>query len=751
MSLTATPSAGFEFVGWGGELAGTTASTASVTMDSNKIVTAVFQPTDPPATVQISSVDHPAIPAGETMTFTGSGFTGVTSATFYWAATPESAAVEVVSDTELRVTFPDISQGHREHLLLLETPDASTVTAAGEFAEFTGTGNADSLPGAEQLIVKAGAVLQDLPFNSQYIYVESGGVLQNPPGEAPNVTIFVEDGATLDLRGTNFSIFAPPRIIYSAGATILGDLPPAISGRRGSLAPRQVSSLSLSRDIGPFSSGVSINLSVVGNGSASADPAGSYIPEFSNYTLTATPDPGWVFQGWSGSASGSSPVLSAYAGTDELNVVATFTEGFTLEVFSGSQGTVSLDPEMGAYAPGQQVSLAAVPAAGFQFVGWGGALAGSTTSSDSITMDSHKLVTAIFEPINSPPVIAIDLVDHPILPIGETMTFTGSGFADTSSATFHWAGFEDAAEFAVVSDTELRVTFPDVFQSTRERFLLLETPVASTVTVAGELTEFTGIGNLDSVPAESQVVVTSGSILQGFSPSVSFIYVESGAVLQSLPATARTVTIFAEDGATLDLRGTAFSPFPPRILYSPGTTILGDLPIPTGGSILSRASKQISPVSLSRNIGPFQEGFALSLTIEGPGSVTVDPVQDFYTRETEITLTATPSPGNFFVRWSGGLSSTTNPITLRMSGSTPIMARFSNRPDFFSEWRSRFFLTPEELADPEHQRVKRRSGPGSDHQRRRVRFWNRPDGPGRPTRVQDSSGRKSQEWCGSQA
>jgi hypothetical protein len=196
-------------------------------------------------------------------------------------------------------------------------------------------------------------------------------------------------------------------------------------------------------------------------------------------------------------------------------------------------------------------------------------------------------------------------------------------------------------------------------------------------------------------------MVKAGSVLNGFHTGSRVVFVESGAVLRQVPASSPGCVIFAQDGATLDLRGVTFSSStPPLFLHGPGTTILGSLPAPSNGLSGPVISRQIPPPSVSRDIGPFVEGFELILNTEGPGSVAVDPVMEFYPRGTPITLTASPGPGNHFIRWAGGVSGTTNPVTFAIHGSTPVTARFSDRPDFFTTWRTQFF-DDDELADPE--------------------------------------------------
>lgn len=703
IQLVATAAPGYQFVGWGGDFTGSSANPLPVTMDSHKIATAVFEPIVPPAGPMVASVDHPAVPVGETTTLTGTGFTGTTAVRYHWQPYIDSAAFTEVSDSELRVTFPDVPQNIRDRFLLIESAAGSTVTMAGEVLELTGVASPPTSPSPVQILAKAGAVVRGFSLSTRVVYVESGAVLQNVPGSSSGCLILAEDGATLDFRGTTFSTSSPPLVLYSPGTTILGSLPAPTGGITGlaAILPRQVTPLSLSRGIGPFTLGVRVNLSTVGEGTAQVEPAGPFVRHSTDITLTATPAPGSIFQGWSGSASGSTPLLVTSSGISDRNIVATFASGYTLSTHAGSWGSVTPDPVQETYAPDQQISLLASPLPGYRFVKWGADLAGSTDNPATLAMNGNKLVTAVFEPVAPVAGPRITSADPTAVPEGENFNFTGTGFTGTSAVSFFWRPFIATAGFNVISDAELEVTFPDLAQPSREYFVLVEAAAGSTVTMAGAIHEFTGVGSLPSFPSPLQVVVKAGSVLNGVPSGTRVVYVESGAVLRQVPASSSSCTIFAEDGSTLDLRGLVFSTStPPLILHGPGTAILGSLPAPAGGIAGPVVSRQIPPPSLSRNIGPFTEGFELVLQPEGPGTVTVNPVMEFYPRGTAVTLTAVPNPGNHFIRWGGGISSTTNPVTFAIGSSSPVTARFSDRPDFFTSWRLEYF-TAAELADPQ--------------------------------------------------
>jgi len=122
-------------------------------------------------------------------------------------------------------------------------------------------------------------------------------------------------------------------------------------------------------------------------------------------TLTATPDPGSTFTGWSGACEGSGPCEVTIDG--DQAVTANFASlpppvDVTLTVTVVGQGSVSgggIDcPGICGVskAAGSTVTLTATPAAGSTFTGWSGACAG--TGPCELTMDSDEEVSASFAP-----------------------------------------------------------------------------------------------------------------------------------------------------------------------------------------------------------------------------------------------------------------------------------------------------------------------------------------------------------------
>lgn len=156
-------------------------------------------------------------------------------------------------------------------------------------------------------------------------------------------------------------------------------------------------------------------VTVDGGGEVTSSPAGISCPAGScsapfydgvPVTLTATPDTGYAFAGWSGACTGTDPCVVTLSG--DAAVAATFVQSTrTLSVtISGSgEGSVTSVPAGIAcssgicsetFDAGSQVELIATPSAGSIFGGWSGDCAG--TGSCTPTMADNRNVGAVFDP-----------------------------------------------------------------------------------------------------------------------------------------------------------------------------------------------------------------------------------------------------------------------------------------------------------------------------------------------------------------
>ena len=176
-------------------------------------------------------------------------------------------------------------------------------------------------------------------------------------------------------------------------------------------------------------SGFSLNVIAV-NGTAVKNPN---LPAYNTgavVQLTATPSMGYIFNGWSGDATGSLNPLSVTMNANK-NITANFTlipaNTFTLNVVANN-GSVLKNPDLISYTSGASVVLTATPNSGYTFTGWSGDATGSV-SPLTVIMNSNKNITANFIADILPPAgpLAIDLgCAGPFAVLaGSTITSTG--------------------------------------------------------------------------------------------------------------------------------------------------------------------------------------------------------------------------------------------------------------------------------------------------------------------------------------
>ena len=130
--------------------------------------------------------------------------------------------------------------------------------------------------------------------------------------------------------------------------------------------------------------------------------------------LTATPNSGSTFAGWSGACSGTGSCTVTIAAN--TSVTATFSAStsspvqLTVQNAGTGAGTVTSSPSgvncgqtcSASFASGTSVTLTATPSSGSTFGGWSGACTG--TGACAVTLTANTSVTATFNTATPPPV-----------------------------------------------------------------------------------------------------------------------------------------------------------------------------------------------------------------------------------------------------------------------------------------------------------------------------------------------------------
>ncbi|RPH35523.1 T9SS C-terminal target domain-containing protein, partial [bacterium] len=144
-----------------------------------------------------------------------------------------------------------------------------------------------------------------------------------------------------------------------------------------------------------------LRVTVNGAGTVQMDPPGPYYPTGTVVVLTAQPTAGNTFSEWSGAASGNELRDTVTVNT-HMSVTATFRQlmAYGVRARAATGGTVTLDPPGSTQLEGTKIAVEAVPAEGWEFVGWAGALQGTTTP-DTVLMSGAREVKARFRKTGS--------------------------------------------------------------------------------------------------------------------------------------------------------------------------------------------------------------------------------------------------------------------------------------------------------------------------------------------------------------
>jgi len=253
------------------------------------------------------------------------------------------------------------------------------------------------------------------------------------------VANFVTSGFTLNVIAVNGTVVKNPVLAsYITGAIVQLTATPSTgytftgwSGdATGLLNPLSVTmnaNKNITANFELTGSGFTLNIIAV-NGSVLKNPNALSYSSGASVVLTATPNTGYTFTGWSGDATGSINPLSVTMNANK-NITANFalTSGFTLNVIANN-GSVTKNPDMVSYTSGSSVILTARANSGYTFTGWTGDDLGSVNPL-TVIMNRNKNITANFIADILPPTspLAIDLGCAAPFGIiaGSTITSTG--------------------------------------------------------------------------------------------------------------------------------------------------------------------------------------------------------------------------------------------------------------------------------------------------------------------------------------
>jgi len=385
--VEAIPYSGWQFDHWSGNLSGTD-NTTTITMNSNKTITATFV-VQPPSLGWTAYNDLAGDASPAPATNYHSGNSGVLKN--YATGATLSASVSITGGTNDATGPGTITAGTDAYKIFYGKINPDRVLAySGGSHVFTFTGLD---PSKLYRFVHWGDRADPANTYSSKITISdvTSFTKNSSTGVTISTTVLPDDSATY-LTGYN-SVNG-----YVAGFTNInpgsdGDIIITVSG-----ATKWYSNAFMLQELpsGPQPTQYTLTVNKVGNGTVSP-ASGSTYPAGTVVNVEARPNAGWQFDHWSGNLSGTDNTTTITMDGNKT-ITATFTElppvYYILTINKVGNGTVT-PPSGNSYLRGTVVPVEAIPDTGWQFSGWSGNLSG-TDNTTSITMNSNKTIIATF-------------------------------------------------------------------------------------------------------------------------------------------------------------------------------------------------------------------------------------------------------------------------------------------------------------------------------------------------------------------
>ena len=441
-----------------------------------------------------------------------------------------------------------------------------------------------------------------------------------------NVTVSPADKGSVT-KTPNKTTYYSDEIVTLTATPVAGWVFAGWSGDlTGSVNPATVTITKDTNVTATFAQSFTITTSVnpAGGGSVALNPNKATYQPGEQVQVTATPNSGYSFTGWSGGLTGTINPATVTVNSN-LNITANFSAAtYTFSATSAGNGGVSWTPNKTLYASGDIVTVTATPDSGYYFVGWTGDLPSPSSANPlDVTITGNTSIVAHFAPV-----------------VCYTLT-TVVNPAGSGTVTIDPAPNCEGGRYTVGTMVTLTATPGD-----QKRFVGWSggiTGSTSPVTVAVN-NDMTAVATFtDDVYPLTTTVVGSGAIAKSpDQPNGYFIGQE--VTLTAVPAPG-----WEFSGWSGDVTGT-------------NSTV----PITITGAM--------SVTATFTTAGPFT--LTVNTAGNGSGAVEISPEKAEYDYGDIVDLTPVPAPDSVFAGWSGDASGAANPLRLTMTGDKNITATF---------------------------------------------------------------------------
>jgi uncharacterized repeat protein (TIGR02543 family) len=469
VTLTPNPNSCYHFGNWSGDASGT-ANPLTITMDTNKTVTANFAVNTYTLTINATNGSVTRSPnkttynCGETVILTPSANSGYRFANWSGDASGTANPLTITMDGNKTVTAN---------------------FAINTYALTVNASNGSVARSPNKTTYNAGETVTLTPNpNSCYRFANWSG---DASGTANPLTVtmngnktitanFVLNTYTLTVNATNGSVSrSPNKTTYNCGETVTLTPSPnscyRFSNWSGN-ASGTANPLTITMDANKtITANFAINtytLTVSAtNGLVTRSPNKTTYNCGETVTLTANANSCYRFGNWSGDASGTTRSL-----TITMNGNKTVTANFALNTYTltinATNGSVTRSPNMTTYDCGETVTLTPNPNSCYHFANWSGDASGTTTPL-TITMNGDMTITANFaidQYVLTVSSTAGGMVGTPGIGTFQYDCDTTVTLEATAKPNFVFAGWsgdcssvDSPASFTITSDCQVKANF----------------------------------------------------------------------------------------------------------------------------------------------------------------------------------------------------------------------------------------------------------------------------------------------------
>ena len=360
-------------------------------------------------------------------------------------------------------------------------------------------------------------------------------------------------------------------------------------------------------------------------------------------TLTANPNPGYDWKSWSGTDNDTVNPTKVTMSSDK-QVKANFESRFSLiinnqlaigSLVSFTEGSVDVSPAPegdGKYNSGTQVTLTARANNGYDWKGWSGT-GNDTTNPTTLTMSGNKHITVTFDPRFS------------LTVSNQTVIGAALIFPEGSVALSPAPGEDDK----YASGTKVTLTAnPNIGYGWKYwSGTSSDTSNPATVTINSN--------KLVAVTFEARFLVTvNNQALAGSSLGLT------GGSVSANPAPG-TDGRYTKDAVTM-------------VIATPASGYRFDR---WSGDVSDRVTTVSITMNANKNITvTFMKIYALTTANKPIVGGLISPIDGTYDEGASVTLTATPTAGYRFDRWSGDVSGNATSTTITMNADKSITASY---------------------------------------------------------------------------